>query len=907
MAHRWLQAFDPLASREADAAGVTLRPLAAPANGTYSGIYKSLTLWMARSEIASSATIDYSTTYGRAVYGSLDDQTLVNQGHVYESGYGGIAIDLPFQGAAIVNQGEAVAAEGCAVYAGYQGIVTNESLISGGDLGVLGGENAFVFNTGTIEGTGTDGFGVYLDSGTIANQAGGEIVGTAEGARATEVLNAGTILATGSAGFAIVATNEVVNDGLVGVTGYDGVGITADSLIVNAGTVGATGAAGIGAASLAGIDNYGVIVATGAYSIGAEAVTLANTGTIAATGTESVAIIAQSVTNTGLATATDGVGVYLQSTGSLTNTGTIEGFGLYGVGVYGGTGTRAAILNAAGATIEGTFGVVLYDGTVIDQGTIEAFAGGYAIELGESADLLRLKPGDAIIGQVVGGSGTLELAKGVEPGTLRAFGYQFIQFATMLVDSDAAWVLKSANALDAALTNEGELTIKGTLSVEVDGSILNDGLIEVDGGRLVDNVGLSSDGTIGILDGGTVSLGTVSVPGTIEFGDATGVLSLGAVTGLPVIDDFRLGDTIDLPDIRFDGAMLTETDEGRILSISSSGTVDLTLLLSGLPGDAVFKLSGDPGGGTELTAVPLGLATLVDTFGGAEAAALEGALAALGVDVASAQSVTDPAFDVFTPAGLAVASGPAPFDTIPVARYVDVENGMPRVAGQTIQIKPGVEAVVLTGTRAATLIGRVADKSSATVVLAGDAGNDTILGAGGSGTILSGSGSNLIRTGPGDVVVVSGGGDTIFTGTGRDTVDSYGSATVHGGAGTALFADLGEAGSHVKAHAGAGTMTMTSGLGLDTFVGGSGSTTMIDAGDGNVAFQFNKGDGGTDTVEGFDAAAGDYIRVTAASFGATQILKHASLVDGNTVVALGDGTRIEFVGVTDLTAADFHG
>ncbi|HLY58982.1 MAG TPA: hypothetical protein VKS60_25695, partial [Stellaceae bacterium] len=128
--------------------------------------------------------------------------------------------------------------------------------------------------------------------------------------------------------------------------------------------------------------------------------------------------------------------------------------------------------------------------------------------------------------------------------------------------------------------------------------------------------------------------------------------------------------------------------------------------------------------------------------------------------------------------------------------------------------------------------------------------------------------------------------------------------------GETIFYDLGGAGGADKVKGGAGTTEMFGGLGRDTFIGGSGTSTMVDTGAGNVAFQFDTGLGGTDVVAGFNAAAGDYVRITALTWTASQFLAAVTVTGGNSFVDLAAGghtTKIEFVGVTNLTAADFHG
>ncbi|HLY59098.1 MAG TPA: hypothetical protein VKS60_26280 [Stellaceae bacterium] len=264
-----------------------------------------------------------------------------------------------------------------------------------------------------------------------------------------------------------------------------------------------------------------------------------------------------------------------------------------------------------------------------------------------------------------------------------------------------------------------------------------------------------------------------------------------------------------------------------------------------------------------------------------------------------------PAINIYTQAPLELP-GRNPHDP-PLFGDANFGNGLPKHPDGTIHLSALSMGIVLAGTTNAEIVGHAANEFAPRELLIGNAGDDTIRGGGGSGSIFSGSGSNEIHTGGGNMLVGSGGTDTIWTGAGYDIVQAYGSATVHAGAGKTVFSDLGTASSHDRVHGGSGRTVMESGLGQDTFIGGSGTSKMIDTGNGHVAFQFNRGAGGNDIVKGFDAAMGDYIRaVPSISFGAKQILGHETVSGGSTFVSLWDGTRIEFVGVTNLTAADFH-
>ncbi|HLY55723.1 MAG TPA: hypothetical protein VKS60_09210, partial [Stellaceae bacterium] len=153
----------------------------------------------------------------------------------------------------------------------------------------------------------------------------------------------------------------------------------------------------------------------------------------------------------------------------------------------------------------------------------------------------------------------------------------------------------------------------------------------------------------------------------------------------------------------------------------------------------------------------------------------------------------------------------------------------------------------------------------------------------------------------------AGGTDTVYAGAGVDHIMTLGNATVYAGSGFTEFTDEGTAQRGTKVVGGSGVTEMTSGLGNDTFIGGSGTSFMTDSGaGGHVAFQFDKGIAGIDIVTGFNAAT-DSIRVTTRSEGWAAFQGHITVVGGSSFVDLAGGTRIEFVGVTNLSSSDFRG
>ena len=581
--------------------------------------------------------------------------------------------------------------------------------------------------------------------------------------------------------------------------------------------------------------------------------------------------------------------------GNVVNTGTIAGFAGTGFGVgvdgtyvddaglivggeYGVTLYHGVVFNSG--VIDGNVGVIIDQGTVADAGLIASRYGGYgdAVVLQSAYTVLKLLPGAAIEGIVLGAGGTLLLGAGDGAvGRLSGLGSQFLEFGAIEIRASADWTLAGGNSFDGTLLVDGTLVDAGRLTIDPDGVLDNAGVVAVRGTLVDQSAGLEI-GSVEIGRGGTLDLaGTLSagqsVLGVVTFEASAGLLEIGpGETFAGSIGAFRLGDTIDLAGIGFvAGAETASYQDGRLV-LTGAGETLASFAAFGIPAGAGFAATADGHGGTEIIARPFGLTSLVDGVASAQAQSFAAGFAALARDVAATQGVANPGVDVFTPAALGVPGGGTAFDTIPVPGYVDVANGAPTVAEQSVTLGLHTQALVLAGSTDASLLGHAANRYAATEMLVGNAGNDTIRGGGGAGTILSGSGANQIHTGPGSMLVSSGGSDLIDTGSGNDTVDAYGAATVFAGAGTTTFADLGTASGADKVRAGSGTTVMRSGLGNDTFIGGSGSSQMIDSGPGHVAFQFNQGAGGNDVVTGFDAAAGDYVRVTGDSFGARAIL-----------------------------------
>jgi Ca2+-binding RTX toxin-like protein len=268
--------------------------------------------------------------------------------------------------------------------------------------------------------------------------------------------------------------------------------------------------------------------------------------------------------------------------------------------------------------------------------------------------------------------------------------------------------------------------------------------------------------------------------------------------------------------------------------------------------------------------------------------------------------VTTDSLNVYTPGSLgSVSRGASPAGKA-ILGAVNILNGTP-TEGESITLGPKAQSIILTGTTDARIVGHAANQYGSAELLIGNSGNDTIQGGGGSGSIFGGSGANFIRTGGGNVLVNVLGTDTVYTGAGADVVETEGTATVHAGAGLTVFTDKDASGGHSnKVVGGTGTLIAYSGLGDDTFVGGSGGSFFRDAGSGHVDFKIRATVTGTTVISGFitDGASHDTLQLAGYTGLTTSgVLAAVTQIGGSSYIHLGT-TTIELVGVTTLNSSD---
>ena len=189
----------------------------------------------------------------------------------------------------------------------------------------------------------------------------------------------------------------------------------------------------------------------------------------------------------------------------------------------------------------------------------------------------------------------------------------------------------------------------------------------------------------------------------------------------------------------------------------------------------------------------------------------------------------------------------------------------------------------------------LASSAGASTVVGNSTGSITVTGGNNGVDVGGGAGSNLIElNGQSGVTFGGGNNDSIYSDTGGGT--SY----LIGDAGSELLDARGGSGEQVI-YAGSGNDTLAGGTGTNVFVVGTGNATVVGDQGANL-FEVQAGhDGGTLTIDAFDTNA-DYFGVYGYGANAAQIAYDTARLDGvgNTLVTLGDNTRIILIGVTSL-------
>lgn len=179
----------------------------------------------------------------------------------------------------------------------------------------------------------------------------------------------------------------------------------------------------------------------------------------------------------------------------------------------------------------------------------------------------------------------------------------------------------------------------------------------------------------------------------------------------------------------------------------------------------------------------------------------------------------------------------------------------------------------------------------------GGSGPDTINVFGSSDSVTGGTGNDTIN--------VFGAHDTVSAGGGNDAITVFGSFdSVTGGTGNDTVNFIG---SSSQINQGTGSDTINVFGGTDTVTAGANAGAnqgLVNFGGANMTFA----DGGnkfTDTVVGFDQAAGDRIHLTSDTV--ADAVAHSTQVNAgaDTLITLSDGSTILLKGVTHIDSSFF--
>jgi hypothetical protein len=197
--------------------------------------------------------------------------------------------------------------------------------------------------------------------------------------------------------------------------------------------------------------------------------------------------------------------------------------------------------------------------------------------------------------------------------------------------------------------------------------------------------------------------------------------------------------------------------------------------------------------------------------------------------------------------------------------------------------------------------------------ISGGTGSDTILTGGGPTTVFGGTASSITLSdstvGHGDVVVLQTGSSTVTAGGLSDTVFASATGSIIGGSGNLYLTTdggtvsvTGGSGSFFSFLSAGTDLTVTSGFGSEYIQTGAGSET-INAGTGSAAFEIaSVSGGGPITINDFGAS--DFVNFAGLSTTAESNLG-STVTASSITVTLGNGTTVDFVGITSLSGHEY--
>ncbi len=466
---------------------------------------------------------------------------------------------------------------------------------------------------------------------------------------------------------------------------------------------------------------------------------------------------------------------------------------------------------------------------------------------------------------------------------------------------------------------------------------------------------LNAASTAGTNTSGTAVTGTLAVPTTITSAQAIQVATLGSFTGTvfeatfaadQVSNDQALVGAVkaeiaggsDQAMVALAQAILTPAEalltQAVIESVQVGGAfTDPELAPDTLAGAIVSQIA---------TAAGTGALTIGNLSIGPAPLAM-GAAGVLLVDVAGATVVPPAGYaDILDIAGPATISAAANATNTVVGATTGVTYYGTTGSGGELLLNGGPSLVLGAATGAGNY-----------TIVGSNAGSNTIFAGSGSDLIATGGGASLVGLGAGANTVTSQGADTILGGAGTGVIYGAGaSQAVFGGAGSLIFVggaglatvvtgptapvvvfggaggtvDLfgASSGNVLAASSGNETLQGANGTGANVFFGGTGNSALV-GGTGNDLFIAGKGasvitggggantfefvsgatGGATDFISDFGASAANRVQLSGYNSTTAAVLNTATVSGGSTTIMLADNTKVQFVGVTNLTASSF--